>query len=103
MPTEARGNPAIHDTTVDTVFTKRAADGSLWQACIAHVAHRAAAKHLEISVLHGDGTNTVAAKGAMELDRRETRLRQGSRGSRLQTIRSLSSHPLLLLPSVRQT
>src|SRR5215211_6027050 len=46
VPTEARGNPAIHDTTVYTVFTKRAADGSLWQACIARVAHRAAAKHL---------------------------------------------------------
>jgi hypothetical protein len=63
VPTEARGNPALHDTTVYTVFTKRAADGSLWQACIARVAHRAAAKHLEISVLHGDGTNTMATKG----------------------------------------
>ena len=30
VPTEARGNPAIHDTTVSTVFTKRAAEGSLW-------------------------------------------------------------------------
>jgi hypothetical protein len=102
-PTEARGNPATHDTTVVTAFAKRAADGSLWQACIARVAHRTDVKHLEISVPHGDGTNAVATKGAMELDRRETRLRQGSRGSRLQTIRSLSSHPLLLLPSVRQT
>jgi transposase InsO family protein len=68
VPTEARGNPATHDTTVDTVFTKRAASGSLWQACIARMAHRAAATHLEISVLHGDGTNTVATKGAMELE-----------------------------------
>jgi hypothetical protein len=69
-----RGLPAIRDTTVDTVFTKRAADGSLWQACIARVAHRAAAKHREVRVLHGDGTNAVATKGAMALDRRETRL-----------------------------
>jgi hypothetical protein len=102
VPTEARGNPAIHDTTVDTVFTKRAADGSLWQACIVRVAHCAAAKHLEISVLHGDVTNTVAPKGAMELDRQETRLRLGSRVSRSQTIRALSSHRPLLLPSMRQ-
>jgi hypothetical protein len=102
VPTEARGNPATHDTTVDTVFTKRAASGSLWQACIARMAHRAAATHLEISVLHGDGTHTVATKGAMELERRETRLRQGSRVSQSQTIRALSSHRRLLLPSMRR-
>jgi hypothetical protein len=64
VPKEARGNPAIHDTTVHTVFTKRAADGSLWQACIARVAHRAAAKHRDTSVLHGDGTNTVCRRGS---------------------------------------
>jgi hypothetical protein len=90
LPIEARGNPAIHNTTVYTVFTKRAADGSLWQACIARVAHRAAAKHLDISVLHGDGINTVATQGAMELDRRGTSLRQGRRVSRSQTIMALS-------------
>lgn len=90
VPTEARGNPAIHDTTVYTVFTKRAADGSLWQACIARVAHRAAAKHRDTSVLHGDGTNTVATQGAMELDRRGTSLGPGRRVSRSQTIMALS-------------
>jgi hypothetical protein len=79
VPTEARGNPAIHDTTVSTVFTKRAADGSLWQAGIARVTHRAAAKHLDISVLHGDGTKTVATQGAMALERRDARLGQGKR------------------------
>jgi hypothetical protein len=90
VSTETRDNPAFHDTTVYTVFRKRAADGSLWQACIAHVAHRAAAKHLDTSVLHGDGTNTVDTKGAMELDRRGTSLRQGRRVSRSQTIMAQS-------------
>ena len=66
VPTEARGHPAIHDTTVYAVFTTRAAAGSLWQACIARVAHRAAAKHLDTGVLHGDGTNTVTTQGAMK-------------------------------------
>lgn len=67
VPTEARGNSAIHDTTVDTVFTKRAADGLLWQARIARVAYRAAAaKHLDTNLLHGDGTHTVVTTGAME-------------------------------------
>jgi hypothetical protein len=90
VPTETCGHPAIHDPTVDTVFTKRAADGSLWQACIARVAHRAAAKHLETSVFPGDGTNTVATTGAMEWDRRGTSLGQGRRVSRSQTIMALS-------------
>ena len=37
--------------------------GSLWQAFVASVRHLAAEKQLDISVLHGDGTNTVAKKG----------------------------------------
>jgi len=101
LPTEARGDPATHDTTVDTACTKRVADGSLWRACIARVAHRAAAKYLNTSVLPGDGTNTVATTGTMELDRRGTSLGQGRRGSRSQTIVALLSHPPLLLPSTR--
>src|SRR5262249_9533055 len=42
-----------------------AEDGSLWQAFVASVRHLAAEQHLDTSVLHGDGTNTVAKKGAM--------------------------------------
>jgi hypothetical protein len=45
--------------------TKWADDGSLWRAFIASVRHLAAEKHLDPRVLHGDGTNTVAKKGAM--------------------------------------
>jgi len=106
-PIEARGNPAIHDTTIYTViytvFTRRAADGSLWQACIARMAHRAAAKYLDARVLHGDGTNAVATQGAMELDRRDASLRQERRISRSQAITALSQHLPLLLPPMRQT
>jgi hypothetical protein len=32
---------------------------------VASVRHLAAEKQLDLSVLHGDGTNTVAKKGAM--------------------------------------
>src|SRR5881392_656615 len=49
--------------TVYKVFAKWTDDGSLEQAFIASVAHLAAEKHLDLSVLHGDGTNTVAKKG----------------------------------------
>jgi transposase len=90
IPTDAHGNPAIHYTIVYRVFAKWADDGSLWQAFIASVAHLAAEKHLDASVLHGDGTNTVAKKGAMELDMRGTSIRKGRRLSRSQTIMALS-------------
>ena len=65
VPKDANGTPAIHYTTVYRVFATWAADGSLWQAFIASVRHLAAEKQLDLSVLHGDGTNTVAKKGAM--------------------------------------
>jgi hypothetical protein len=65
VPRDPDGTPAIHDTTVYKVFAKWADDGSLWQAFIASVRHLAAEKQLDMSVLHGDGTNTVAKKGAM--------------------------------------
>src|SRR5712691_54776 len=65
VPTDAQGKPAIHSTTVYKVFAKWADDGSLWQAFVASVRQLAAEQHLDTSVLHGDGTNTVAKKGAM--------------------------------------
>src|SRR5438093_6438299 len=65
VPKDANGAPAIHYTTVYKVFAKWADDGSLWQAFIASVRHLAAEKRLDTSVLHGDGTNTVAKKGCV--------------------------------------
>src|SRR5881628_1510170 len=67
VPKDANGTPAIHYTTVYKVFAKWADDGSLWHAFVASVAHLSAEKHLDLSVLHGDGTNTVAKKGGMAL------------------------------------
>ena len=63
VPTEPDGKPAIHYTTIYKVFAKWADDGSLWQAFVASVRHLAAEKQLDLRVLHGDGTNTVAKKG----------------------------------------
>jgi transposase len=67
IPQDTAGKPAIHYTTVYRVFAKWADDGSLWQAFVASVAHLAKAKQLDLSILHGDGTNTVAKKGGMAL------------------------------------
>ena len=65
VPTDPQAKPAIHYTTVYKVFARWADDGSLWQAFVASVRHLAVEKHLDLSILHGDGTNTVAKKGAM--------------------------------------
>jgi hypothetical protein len=81
VPKDAHGTPAIHYTTVYKVFAKWADDGSLWQAFVASVRHLAVEKHLDLSVLHGDGTNTVAKKGGMASAIPATSTRKGSRSS----------------------
>jgi transposase len=81
VPKDANGKPAIHYTTVYKVFAKWADDGSLWQAFVASVAHLSAEKQLDLRVLHGDGTNTVAKKGAMVLATQATNTRKGRRSS----------------------
>ena len=65
-------------------------DGSLWQAFIASVAHLAAEKQLDLRVLHGDGTNTVAKKGGMALGIRGTNTRRARKSSRSSTIMATS-------------
>ena len=85
VPQDAHGKPAIHYTTVYKVFAKWADDGSLWQAFMASVAHLSAEKHLDLRVLHGDGTNTVAKKGGMALGTRGTNTRRARRSSRSRT------------------
>ena len=63
VPQDTNGKPAIHYTTVYKVFAKWADDGSLWQAFVASVQHLAEQDQLDLRILHGDGTNTVAKKG----------------------------------------
>jgi transposase len=65
IPEGPTGKPEIHYTNVYRAFAKWADDGSLQQAFIASVSHLSDEKHLDLRVLHGDGTNTVAKKGAM--------------------------------------
>src|SRR3989442_10865537 len=79
VPQDASGKPAIYYTTVYRVFAKWADDGSLWRAFVASVRHLAAEKRLDLSVLHGDGTNTVAKKGGMVLGTRGTNTRRATR------------------------
>ena len=90
VPHDPEGKPAIHYTTVYKVFARWADDGSLWQAFVASVRHLAAAKQLDLRVLHGDGTNTVAKKGGMALGIRGTNTRRARKSSRSSTIMAMS-------------
>ena len=90
VPTDTHGKPAIHYTTVYKVFATWADDGSLWQAFIASVAHLSKEKHLDVSVLHGDGTNTVAKKGAMAWATRGTNTKRVRKLSPSRTTMALS-------------
>jgi transposase len=103
IPTDPDGKPAIHYTTVYKVFAKWADDGSLWQAFVASVRHLAAEKQLDLSVLHGDGTNTVAKKGGMALGSRGINTRRVTKSSRSSTIMAMSSRLSLWLLSMRPT
>ena len=90
VPHDAQGKPAIHDTTIYKVFARWADDGSLWQAFVASVRHLAVKKQLDLSVLHGDGTNTVAKKGGMALGSRGINTRRVTKSSRSSTTMATS-------------
>jgi transposase len=85
IPKDPNGKPAIHYTSVYRTFAKWANDGSLEQAFMASVAHLSAEKHLDLGVLHGDGTNTVAKEGGMGSATRAISTKKGSRSSPLRT------------------
>ena len=90
IPHDTQGKAAIHYTTIYKVFARWADDGSLWQAFVASVRHLAGEKQLDLSVLHGDGTNTVAKKGAMALGIRGTNTRRATKSSPSSTILGMS-------------
>ena len=79
IPKDLEGKPAIHYTNVYRAFAKWAHDGSLEQAFIASVAHLSDEKKLDVRILHGNGTNTVAKKGAMASATRATSIKRERR------------------------
>ena len=90
VPQDTNGKPAIHYTTIYKVFARWADDGSLWQAFVASVRHLAAEQHLDLRVLHGDGTHTVAKKGVMGSGTRGTNTRKARRAAPLRRTRATS-------------
>ena len=60
------GKVEIHYTGIFKLFARWAEDGSLEHAFIASVKQLEECQRLDLSLLHGDGSNTVAKKGAMK-------------------------------------
>ena len=71
------GKAELHYTGVFKLFARWAEDGSLERAFVASVKHLDAAHKLDLSLLHGDGSNTVAKKGAMLSGIAATNTRRG--------------------------
>jgi len=93
VPKDHDGSPEIHYTTVYKVFAKWADDGSLEHAFIASVEHLADHKQLDLSVLHGDGTNTVAKKGGDGIGYSGYKHQKGKRSSRSLTTTGMCWRP----------
>ena len=77
IDTGPEGKAELHYTGVFKLFARWAEEGSLERAFIAAVKHLDAAKKLDLSLLHGDGSNTVAKKGARTLATAATNPRRG--------------------------
>jgi len=84
------GKPEIHYTVIYKLFARWADDGSLEKAFIASVKHLADENKLDLSLLHGDGSNTVAKKGARGSATAATNTRRGKRSLRLPKIKATS-------------
>lgn len=74
---DAEGKAELHYTGVFKLFARWVADGSLDRAFVAAVKHLDQAKQLDLSLLHGDGSNTVAKKGARASATVATNIRKG--------------------------
>jgi transposase len=73
------GQAEIHYTGVFKLFARWCEDGSLEQAFIASVQYLDEKKKLDLSLLHGDGSNTVAKKGVMKLATAATSTRKAKK------------------------
>ena len=59
----ATGKAVIHHTVLFKLYGRWADEGSLEKAFVASVKYLADAQKLDLSVLHGEGSNTAAKKG----------------------------------------
>jgi hypothetical protein len=80
--TGPQGKAELPYTGVDKLCARWAEAGSLERAFLASGTHLDAAKKLALALLHGDGSNTVAKKGARPLATVATSTRRARKCSR---------------------
>jgi hypothetical protein len=90
---DPEGHAELHYPGVFKLFARWAADGSLERAFIASVKQLDEAHKLDLSLLHGDGSNTVAKKGGMGLAIAATNTRKGRKGWPWSRTRAMSCRP----------
>jgi hypothetical protein len=71
------GKAELHYTGVFKLFARWAEDGALQRAFMASVKQLDPTKKLDLSLLHGDGSNTVAKKGGTRSATAGTSTRRG--------------------------
>jgi hypothetical protein len=79
---DPEGKAELHYTGVFKLFARWVADGSLERAFLASVHHLDEAQQLDLSLLHGDGSNTVAKKGGRGLATVATNTKRARKCSR---------------------
>lgn len=87
------GKAELHYTGIFKLFARWAEDGSLKRAFIASVKQLADTQKLDLSLLHGDGSNTVAKKGGTKLATAATNTRRARKSSRWWTTTAMSCRP----------
>ncbi len=87
------GKAELPYTGVFRLFVRWAEDGSLERAFMASVKHLEAAKKVDLTLLHGDGSTTVAKTGGTRLATAVTNTRRARKGSRWWTTMPTSCHP----------
>ena len=78
---DPQGQPEIHYTGIFKVYARWARDGSIDKVFEASVKRLEQHDKLDLSVLHGDGSNTVAKKGALALATAATNIKKARRQS----------------------
>jgi hypothetical protein len=75
----SEGKAELHYTGICKLCARWAEDGSLERAFLTSIKHLDDAHKLDLSLLHGDGSNTVAKKGGTQLATAGTNTRKGRR------------------------
>jgi transposase len=93
----------LHWTNVYKWHNRWSKDGSYQALFEASIIHLKDTKQLDVSLIHGDGSNMVVKKGARALATRVTNTKKAKKNSLSLTIRASSWHPSLLSPLTSMT